>query len=244
MVNRDQVIAYLLHQLPETERAAFAERWFNDPELYEELQAAEAALLDDYVQGRLSEERRRQVEQSLLASEIQRCKLEFSAALQAALTPKERAQPPWVLLALAALLVISTGISFWFGVENRRLNRDVARLENSVPAQSGSVYTLDLPSDTSRGASPQITARLAPGASVVRLELELRPGDESRLYSATVSLGARTVWTEAPVRAEAQSGVYLARVWIPSAELAPGEYTVRLDSSGTPVAYYRFSITR
>ena len=48
------MIAYLLHEMPEAERTAFAERWFNEPELYERVQMAEAELLDEFARGNVS----------------------------------------------------------------------------------------------------------------------------------------------------------------------------------------------
>jgi hypothetical protein len=104
------------------------------------------------------------------------------------------------------------------------------------------VATLDLAADTVRGESAQASARLAPGSSVLRLELQLRPGDESHVYTAIVSAGGRTVWSEGPLQAEALSGDYVARIWIPRAVLVPGGYTVRLESAGNPIGDYRFTI--
>ena len=48
---RNDPIAYLWNEMPEPKRAAFAERWFTDAELYERLRMAEAELLDHYVRG-------------------------------------------------------------------------------------------------------------------------------------------------------------------------------------------------
>ncbi len=86
-MNRDDAIAYLLNEMPEAERAAFAERWFTDPELYERVRMAEAGLLDDYVRGRLSRRQRLRVEQCLFRSDVHARKLEFAEALRVALPP-------------------------------------------------------------------------------------------------------------------------------------------------------------
>jgi hypothetical protein len=85
MVDRGQLIRYLLHQMPEEERAALAEQWFTAPEFHEELEQTEAELLDAYVRGELAVEERRQVEAYLLGSESQRSKLVFARALRVAL---------------------------------------------------------------------------------------------------------------------------------------------------------------
>lgn len=241
MVNRDEMIAYLLDEMSEADRAAFVDRWFTDPELYEQLLMAEADLLDEYARGGLRGRQRRQVEKSLLASNLQRDKLRFATFLRDVLPEPKTMSVPWAWIA-AALLLISTGLSIWLGLENSKLQSQIAKLQASVPPPVSGLLTLDVPADTFRGASAESTAKLAAGVSVLRLELELRPGDESLSYSATVSAGNRTVWTEGPVRPEALSGAYVARVWIPAALLAPGEYSVNLAAPGRPPAYYRFAL--
>ena len=81
MVNRDQVIAYLLHQMAEDEREVFSERCFVEPGLREDLQMAEADLLDAYARGKAKGEDRKQIERWLLGSSVQRQKLDFAQAL-------------------------------------------------------------------------------------------------------------------------------------------------------------------
>jgi hypothetical protein len=242
-VNSNDPIAYLLNEMPEAERAAFAERWFTEPELYERLRMAEAGLLDDYARGKLSRRQRRQVERSLLGSDVQVRKLELAEALRAAFLSPERFGVPWAFVA-AAVLLVSAGLSVWLGVENLRLHKEVSRLEAGRHLERGDVYTVGLSSDILRGASPQIPLRLPPGVRLLRLELELKPGEETSNYSASVSAGSRIVWTEGPLRPEAQGADHLAVVWIPEGTLSPGEYTVELDAHGNPVVYYRFAVSR
>lgn len=243
MVNRDDVIAYLLNDMPDTERAAFAELWFTEPELYERLRMAEAGLLDDYVRGKLSRRQRRQVEQFLLGSDVQRGKLEFAEALRVALAPRERVRVPWLYVA-AAVLLASIGLAAWLGLENRSLQSEVARLEAGAHLQRGGIYTLGLPADTLRGASGENPVRLPAGVSLLRLELETKPVNEIATYSVTVFRDGKIVWTEGPLRPEAQDAEHVTVAWIPAGVLSQGDYTVRLAASGTPVSYYRFALTR
>ncbi len=243
MVNRDDVIAYLLNEMPEAERAAFAERWFTEPELYERLRMAEAGLLDDYVRGKLSRKQRRQVEQFLLGSDVQRRKLEFAEALRVAFARPARARVPWFYVA-AAVVVASSGLSVWLGLENRSLHREVARLEAGAPLERGAVYTIGLPAGTLRGASELTPVRLPAGVSLLRLELELQPGNPASTYSVTVFRDSNIVWSEGPLRPAAQNAEQIAVAWIPAGVLAPGDYTVKLAASGNPIANYRFAVTR
>ncbi len=244
MEYRDQMIAYLLNEMPESDREAFVERWFTDPELYQQLRMTEAALLDDYIRGTLSDRRRGQVEEFLLGTESQRRKLGFAAALRAAIPESQSFRIRWRPLngALAALLLAAAGLAIWLGIQNRRLRVDVARIQSSAAASQHGVYTLDIASDTFRGSSSRATAQLSPSVDILRLELELRPGDENRSYSASVSAGGRAVWSEGPILPEAVGSTHAARVWIPTSVLAPGDYSVSLESGGSPVAYYSFSL--
>lgn len=243
MVNRDRVIQYLLHEMPEAERAAFAERLFTEPELYERVQMAEAELLDAYVRHRVSRHERLRIEQYLLNSEGQRRKLAFAAALEAALPRPQRTHLPWAAIAAAAL-VLMAGASLWLGLENRNLRQEVARLESAAPPQPGAVFTVGLPADTLRGAQAENTIRLPAGATMLRLELELRPGDQQNLYTATITSGGRTLWAEGPLRAESRGTALLAPVWIPASVLSAGQHTLQLEAAGNPVAYYRFNVVR
>jgi hypothetical protein len=243
MVNRDDVIAYLLNEMPEAERAAFAERWFTEPELYERLRMSEAALLDDYVRGKLSRRERRQVEQFLLGSDVQRDKLKFAETLRVIFAQSARARVPWLYIA-AAVLLVSLGLTFWLGLENRSLHREVARLEAGAHLEHGGVYTLGIPADTLRGASEEARVQLPTDVSLLRLELELKPGDEASPYSVTVFRDSKIVWSEGPLRPTAQGADQIAITWIPAGVLAQGDYTVQLAASGNPIANYRFAVTR
>ncbi len=254
MVNRDvsknEMIEYLLHEMPEGERAAFAERWFTEPDLYERLQTVEAELLDDCVRGKVSRGQRRKIEQYLLDSEYQQRKMAFAAALHAALPRPKIVRVPW-LAVVAALLVVSLAASLWLGLQNRRMQTEVAQLERVSRPAAGvvnpdGIYAVGLPSDTLRGASAENAVRLPKGVRLLRMELELPPGAASVAYSATLLSGSRAVWSEGPLHPEGRGAASIATVWIPAeaAILGPGDHTVRLDAAGSQSVYYRFTIFR
>jgi hypothetical protein len=246
MANRDEMIAYLLHEMPEPERALFAERWFAEPELYEELQMAEAELLDEYVRGKISEHRRRQIEDCLLASESQRQKWAFAVALAAALPTRKTWRLPWLGM-VAAALVVSLSLSLWIGMRNRELRTELAQLRNPPPqVMVSGVYTIGLPSGTLRGSSAENEVQLPAGTRLLRVELELPPGATSSVYSAALLAGDHVVWNEGPIHPEGQGPSSIAVFWIPTdgAILGPGEHSVRLDAAGRASELYRFTIVR
>jgi anti-sigma factor RsiW len=240
MVNRDQVIAYLLHEMPEDEREAFGERWFTDPELSEDLRMTEADLLDAYVRGKVSAERRKKIERWLLGSPTQGQKLDFARALAKVVPDTAPRRIPWALLgAVAAGLALLASLAMLM-VHNRQLESELARVEAQGRAlvqarPTGAVYAIFLPADTLRSGAG-ISVSLPQGADVVHLQLGLETGQQRDFDSAVVSVSGRAVWRQQPVSA--------ASLWIPAKLLGPGNYTVRLDSNGTPVAYYSFTVLR
>ncbi|HLJ45698.1 MAG TPA: hypothetical protein VKU01_06815 [Bryobacteraceae bacterium] len=241
MVDRANLIAYLLHEMPESERHAFAERCFSDPEFYEALQMAEADLLDSYVRGTLSRSQGARVERYLLASDHQREKLAFARGLRAVLpAPRRRAFPVRAISAAAAIVVLA-GALLWLGLRNRTLEHQIAELRQPRPV-AGGVYSVFLGSGTLRGAESATELRPS-GAALVRMELELEPGQEQQVYSATILRAGETVWTEAPLKPEHRGQGFLVLLWVPQGVLSPGNYTARLDAHGHAVGYYSFKVS-
>ena len=239
MVNRDPVIAYLLHEMAEDEREAFGERCFVEPKLREDLQMAEADLLDAYARGKAKGEQRKQIERWLLGSAVQRQKLDFAQAMATLLPDAAPRRIPWSLLgAVAAGLILLASLVLSI-VHNRQLESELARVEaqgrSLAPARPlpGTAFAIFLPADTLRSGAG-ISVSLPQGADVVHLQLGLETGQQRDFDSAVVSVSGRAVWRQQPVSA--------ASLWIPAKLLGPGNYTVRLDSNGTPVAYYSFTV--
>ena len=246
MVNREELIAYLLHQMPEEAREAFSERWIDDPELYEQLRQAESELLDGYARQELDAVQRTQVETYLLTSEHQRQKLAFAGALQSALS---RPAARWtarraVSLAAAAALVLVAGLSLWFLVQTRQLRRELVRSREAPPPVAGALYAAALSPDVSRGTARATSIAVPASAEVVRFDLELEPGDENGSYTVTLSSAGVVLWKEEPVRADRRGAAFVAPAWIPRRLLQPGTYEVQLSNAGTPLAYYHFTIPR
>lgn len=244
MVNRDDLVAYLLHQMPESERLDFAERWFPDPDLSQQLNIAEAELLDAYVRGELPRKQRERVEQYLLHSDVQRRKLEFTAALHGVLPIRRRRPIPWLVLSTAAIFVILIGVSLWVVRQNRELRNENARLEQDARPLAGGVYSASLISSGLRGGSTARSIVLPADARMLRLDLELGEGERRETYAATLSTSGRRIWREEPVRPRTQSGASSVTTWIPADVLGSGNYTLVLETDGDPVVYYRLAIVR
>ena len=79
--NEKIIIAYLLGELPEEELQRFERRYLKDDDLFQELNEIEDELIDDYVSGALSAERRAAFEKNFLRSSERRDKVEFAGAI-------------------------------------------------------------------------------------------------------------------------------------------------------------------
>jgi hypothetical protein len=245
------MIAYLLHKLPESERDAFEDRWMDDSELYEQLQDTEAELLDAYASGALSAGDRELVIRYLLGSPVQGRKLQFARMLSDAFPASSRPRPArlrpgWRAVAAAAVILLLAGAVSWLAWQNATLRRRAAALANVPRPSAAAVYVAEVRSDTtsrSTARSSLAEVRLPAGAQMVRLDIQLDPGDETQVFSASVGQDGRPLWDEQPIHAERRPFGFVVSVWVPAALLTPGEYQVKLSAGGAPVDYYRFRVT-
>lgn len=244
-MSRDDLIGYLLRTLPAGGREALEERWMLDPALYEQLQAAEADLLDQYARGELSADVRARVETCLLGSPRQREKLLFAQTLQKALVVPRRSRVSWRWIGAAAAIVILGGVTFTLARQIAMLRKTAPEAVRASPPISPSVYVAEVPAGTNRDAgSPAAQVTVPKGTGVVRLDLELAPGDEGQVFTASVTHAGQSVWSEGPIRAERRSFGFAAPVWIPAAAIPDGEFQIQLSAAGNPVDYYNFQVHR
>jgi hypothetical protein len=244
--NREDMIAYLLHEMPEDRRASFSEDWMAEPTLYEEIQRVEAELIDEYVRGDGSPERRSRIEKYLLSQDGQEQKLEFARALHQELMPHRQRTISRAWLGAAAAIVVMAGGSAWLAFQNRALHERVEELRAAATLPSGqpagAVFRALLPLDSLRGVNHDTSIALPSGTSIVRLDLEMDPGDESADTSAELSASGKSIWRVWPVREERRGTVLVASLWIPAALLTPGHYEIRLSASAKALAYYRLDV--
>ncbi len=244
-MNRDDLNAYLLHQLSESEREALEDRWVEDSALYEQLRNAEAELLDGYARGVLPAADRGRVEKYLLDSPVQRRKLRFAFTLADSFPAPTRVAVGWNGIAAAAAIVLLAGSVFWLAWQNAGLRRELAVIAQAPRPPAGDVFAAEVRLDTTRGTAPSSThIHLPPDSQMLRLDLELIPGDEAQSLSASITRDGRAVWNQDPVRVERRTFGFVAFVWVPAAALAPGEYEIKLSSGGAPVDFYRFRLQR
>jgi anti-sigma factor RsiW len=84
--SEELIVRYLLGDLPEEKQSEIEDRAFQDQPYLQRILAVESDLIDEYVQGELSDSTRRQFETRFLASAERRRKVQFAKALMG-LTP-------------------------------------------------------------------------------------------------------------------------------------------------------------
>jgi hypothetical protein len=149
---------YLLGELSESEQSALEEKYFTDPQFFNQILKAESELVDTYVRGQLSNEVRERFEQSYMAHPARSERVKFAAALATKLNQTEesetsseqpvlqvswwqrllaalRGQRPTLRfsLALATLLIMLGGI--WFFIESQRRQRELSQTQAASEAQ-------------------------------------------------------------------------------------------------------------
>ncbi len=241
--------------MPETERLDFAEKWFSDAEVCEQLESREAELLDAYVRAGLPLQQRELVERYLLNSDGQRRKLDLAAALHATLQSTIPERPrrrdffsrPWIgIWAAAIFLVVLLAMGsmvFTVAQRNQELRREIARLRNDVKPPAEGVYSTALTSSL-RGSTAASPLVLPKDIVMVRLDLELGDGEDRGVYSASLSKSGAVAWKEEPLHKETRGPASLVSFWIPAHVLQAGNYTVALASGGKPVSYYSLVVQR
>jgi hypothetical protein len=244
-----KLIDYLLGTLPEGDRAALEDRLFVDEALDEELLATTDDLIQEYLEGRLSEDERRRFETHFLTSPDHRDRLAWMKDLQGAI---ERTPAPAVLspswrrhatLMLAAAAVLLVALALTLRVPHGGGTQEAAHTPTpevtaaptanpTPPARQDSTPTPSKPNRVhtvrlARAASPTpVDVALPSEASTLRIEVAV--SDESPSYDAMIrSADGREVWrAEGLVPESAGAPLILS---VPSRILIADAYALRVE---------------
>ena len=152
------VTRYLLGELSESERSALEEKYFTDPQIFNQVLKTESELVDGYVRGQLSNEVRERFEQSYMAHPARSERVKFAAALATRLDQLEepvtsseqptlpvswwqrllvslRGQRPTLRFSLALATVLIMLGSVWVFIEIRRRQRELAQTQAASETQ-------------------------------------------------------------------------------------------------------------
>jgi hypothetical protein len=139
---------YLLGELSEQEQAALEERYFSDPQVFNEVLKVESELVDAYARGQLSAEMRERFEQSYLKHPARRNRVEFARALTTRIDerkPPQSALPNswkqrWLAavggqrlalrFATALVILLIALVGLWIFLNNRSRQQQTEAVQN------------------------------------------------------------------------------------------------------------------
>jgi len=246
--DREELRQYLLGLLAESEREPVDRRILTDSEFYEELQATEDDLVDEYLSGKLTEQERRQFELHFASGEERHNKLQFGRSLQKHLRPQEeRGKLAFVgfgerlnsrAMLVFAVCLIFVGIIAWFVIrQSGRQSRPQQTL--AITLKSGAV----------RGIG-QATSQLArpPANSLVNVHLQLTNKNHTS-YNVDLSQENVVLKPFKDLHALGENGNFVVVVPVQSDLLDAGDYTFSLtgisDSNPPePEGNYYLRVTR
>jgi hypothetical protein len=240
---------YLLGEAGDEERERVERAYFADEMMLERMEAAEDALIEDYLADRLSPDSRNRFEREFLSTPHRRARVETIRALVAAaarvypasgrggFVARTRRPVVWALSAAAAALVL-IAVGTWWAVGVSRAGRVsatdiVARSGGDAPAAlRGAIHTFAValsPAGTrSAGATPDVI--VPSGTDVVDLRLAAEPGnapvEHGRAVVRTVS--GDEVWSgPATAPSDRVSGM-AASIAVPAPRLGADDYVITL----------------
>lgn len=180
MNDANNIEAYLLGTLPSELVEQIEKRILTDDAFHEEVAITEEELLDSYVQGRMSEEKRVLFERHFLASPLRKQKLMFARGLQSKIDaiktvpslPRTRfpAVYPYALGA-CALALVALGIgTYRLFIQLEQQVDQVARLRAQIEEMRKTLAGASNPNyfalaDRNLASQPLLVAKLLPGDS-------------------------------------------------------------------------------
>jgi hypothetical protein len=252
---------YLLGMLPEVEAVALEQRYFSDPETFEQVWAAENDLVDDYVAGRLGAGERRLFTERYLASPRHRERVAAAAALRSSVAGASRARvsrarPAILYLALAASLLLALA-AVWRGRPQPSEAPLASLPATSAPGPVSSssptpqprppiVAAFAISPISVRSGDDRPALRIPSGTDQVLLHLEGAPVRAGRLRFALRTVEGRDLASGLAHPPAAGRAGRVAAVRLPAARLAPGDYILTLSARGErePAHEYFFRVAR
>lgn len=255
---------YLLGSLPEPAMQAIEESYFADATLFDRVAQAEHALIDDFVEQRLTRPELDQFETHFLAAPSRAKRVAIARALretatQAVLRDQPRAAYPSARLWLALAATMVAAAALWFVVarpspppaqqagppSSTQPTPPVA--EPPPPAREPSIVALVLSPVSTRSA--EASPELRP-AGATNVEIDLLGTARGAVGGVEIrSVDAGVVWTgEARPARDGDARGAIAHVTVPMDQLAPGDYILTLLPSApsrdaVPLGTYYFRVS-
>ena len=241
-----RIVRYVLGQLTSPELEEVEDRLLVDQAFFEQVEAVEADVCDDYVAGRLSAADRAAFDARLSGDAGLQRRVAFARALAAAAPSRTRTAMWW--WAAAAALVVATAGAIWFA---RDRTADVPTLATGpapgtaappiasppraagqprvTPAPPNVLATITLFGPVVRDAAEMTVVSIPSGDGLVRVQVALQDGDEFPAYRAQI-----TKQSGAPV--------FVADRLAPSTTASGRTVVADLSAASLPNGTYQISV--
>jgi len=253
---------YLLGDLPEAETVALEERYFADPEAFEQVWAVENDLVDDYVAGRLDSAEQERFESHYLSSPPHRERVAAARALRGRSSDSltaSRAKPgsfTWWLVAAVLPLLLG---AMWL-LTRRTAERPIVVEAPQTPTPGPSeIRTPPSPSPALRppvvvafalspilvrGGKEQPKVDIPPGTDEVVLNLGGEQVAANRLTFVLRAVDGAAIVSGRAEPAPRSLPWLVASVRVPAARLPSGDYILVLSAAGDdePLNQYYFRV--
>jgi hypothetical protein len=244
-IDSSAIRRYLLGSAGEDERAALEQRFFEDRDALDQMEAGEDDLIESYLARRLDHGDRQRFETHYLASGPRRVRVETIRRLQAATndvasvrTPARRAVRP-LAYWLGAAAVVTIAIGGWW-VPRSRPGVPLAISSSERQKHSGPtdekravrVFAFSLSPASVRGLDERTSLVIPPGTEVVAIDLDAEGAGQRPIQArATIrTVDGRDVWEESASVANNLPAAVAARLEVPADRLPPDDYIVTLVS--------------
>lgn len=233
-ISNESMRSYLLGQLPEDQAAALEEEYFSDRDFFLKIQAAETALIAEYLDGRLPTAEKQYFEKRYLQIPLLRRKVEEVRRQRSAIPATRTSVWTSWRIAFAAVPLIILGLGLW--VYRSHLATELVASKQPHPTQS--VIAIRISPGSVKGLDSKPTQFDPPISGLsINLVLEL-PGQSSpaqcQVRISNVNSDGRwmPVWnsTESLVSSGDGNGQALT-VKLEGALFQPGDYVVEATSS-------------
>lgn len=170
--DRDRLTAYLLGELAEQDQLALEREYFVDDSVYQQLIVIEDELAYDYVENRLSADRRGQFEKTIGATERGRRNVELAQSILAALRASQVPSRSYHAAGIAAAVLLAIS-SAWLAFRVAQVTGEIEQLQNraSAPAKPPPLevaFVLSTARSRAEGGIERL--EVPPDAESIRLE--------------------------------------------------------------------------
>jgi hypothetical protein len=263
-----RIVRYVLGQLSSPELEELEDRLIADEAIFEQVDAVEADVCDDYVAGRLSAADRLAFEARLAGNARLQRRVAFARAFVASASPRARAATWW--WAAAAALILATASALWFTRDRTAPTPTLASgatpggatppavASNPTPTASQprvtpappailATITLFGPVVRDAAQTPVLSIPARPGS--VRLEVALQDGDVFPTYRADVmSQSGASIFVADQLLASASASGRTVVTDVPADRLPNGTYQISVfgvrAGESSRLVTYPFRVTR